>query len=532
MPNYTIDPEDLIKQRIADRLAIEQGLPQQGADLESRMPVTTAMPNATAEAQGIATPEQVNYTMNQLQQRFPPPGATPPVDVGATIMSNPEQAFLQMGMSPVMAKELAKHITNAAPPKLIGSDIFESGRGGILGSGVEPWDVIASLAGMAITRNLPQDQAIAATFKIGGLPRAIKEAQQKAGAETINQLLTGGNLAVSQGNLQVKQTEEATKAAKVKALNDWTNLVLQRNARLPGVPYSIGERQQMIALGISAGIPAEQMKMLMEKPITEVVSEAKILQDTLQASGMGGEGLKMEISPTGAKATVGASRAEKTISPTELMLLAQSGKRGPSIPADITQDDAKNWLQGEVAKAGTINMTKLRSADQIKAETEIGNILRTDAQIQGIFRLADKIITAESPLAATRNAGILWAQSKISATDAGRYNDAKNAFIENLRQIAAAKGVLTDRDVDRISGFLPTFSDSVSSKNYKKVKLMQINKYSMEAQQARIEGRAIDEKAFRARLEKDLDELDQYTRGGSKASTPKGIPSTAEKVED
>src|SRR5262245_37843842 len=104
--NYTIDPEQLLEERLGNRASIIEGLPQQGAALEQANPQVTAMPNAAANAQGMASPEQISYVMNSLQQRFSPTQneALPPSpeQVGHAVASNPEQAMLQMGLHPTI----------------------------------------------------------------------------------------------------------------------------------------------------------------------------------------------------------------------------------------------------------------------------------------------------------------------------------------------------------------------------------------------------------------------------------------------
>jgi hypothetical protein len=340
MADFTIDPEDLIKQRLGNRLAIEQGLPSTGADLEQRMPLTSAYPNATAAAQGIASPEQVQYTMQQLQQRFPTveggPGAKVPVDVGAEIAGNPEQAMIARGIPPELAKELAKHINETGPAKLIGKDIFGENRGGIFGTGVSPIDVLAFGIGAAITSRLPQDQAIATTMKIAGLPSEYKNARNKAGADLINQLIGAEGTATQAGNLKVRQAEEAVKAEKQLNLNSW---VTKWGSRLSnGVPTTGMEQQQMAAEAITAGIPAESIKQFMVKPITEQLAELRTIQ------GMpGAENIRADItSPSGVKYRFGGGAgAEKNINPTELKIFADTGIKGASIPVSMDRATAK-----------------------------------------------------------------------------------------------------------------------------------------------------------------------------------------------
>lgn len=362
MPNYTIDPEDLIKQRIVDRLAIEQGLPQQGADLEQRMPVTTAMPNATAEAQGIATPEQINYTMNQLEQRFNPPAPTPPSasEIGQSIAANPEQAMIQMGLHPTVAKELAKHIADTGPAKLIGKDIFGENRGGIFGTGISPIDVLAFGLGAAITSRLPQDQAIATTMKIAGMPSEFKAAQRKAGGEVIAQLLSAGNLAATQGNLQARQTEQAAKTEQLNALKQWTDILAKRAAT--GVPFSTAERLQMMALGTRAGVHADVMKATLEKAPSEILAEAQTVQRMLTPEG--GAQPEMTVTVGGTKFKVGGTPKEKALNPTELKVFADTGVRGATIPAGMDQATAKMAVDAEQTRQISLTGGKAKATSE------------------------------------------------------------------------------------------------------------------------------------------------------------------------
>lgn len=366
MAQFTIDPEDLIKQRIANRLAIAEGLPETGTNLEMRNPTVTAMPNATAEAQGIASPEQVQYTMNNLQQRFnPTQGETAPApsaeQIGQQVANNPEAALIQMGLHPVVAKEIAKNMNDTNPPKLIGSDILGTGRGGIMGLGIEPIDVLAFAFGAAITGNLPQSEAINATLQIAGLPRRYKDAQRRAGGEVISQLLAAGGLAKDQASIAASKANAEEKTLERQALINWTDLVAANAAK--GIPFTPGQRLQMMALGARAKIPAEVMKATLEKPLSDIIAEAEIAKRLL-----GGKDANIQTTittPGGAKLVDKPdTRGESDLTQGVRQELAIARAKGENISLEEAANRATNRQAAAAGqKAGAVAQSTPLSAE-------------------------------------------------------------------------------------------------------------------------------------------------------------------------
>lgn len=153
----------------------------QVAGMQAPTPAQPA-PGAPTTPQGPLTPEQ------QMAQNF--------------------QA-LSTQIHPKMVEQVLKQVQDLAPPKLVGYDVLGTGRGGIMGTGVEPLDVLAFALGVGTTWNLPQHQAQEMTWKLAGMPRAYKESQRKAASEFLSQAAQAANVTTGMSNAQTAQVKAA-----------------------------------------------------------------------------------------------------------------------------------------------------------------------------------------------------------------------------------------------------------------------------------------------------------------------------------
>jgi len=175
-------------------------LARQRAQLEQTSPTVAAqMPTL-----GAATPGQRIY---QAQQQAP-------VDQLATGVQQLTDAFAQSQTPPdakpkdiqktqQMAidtgRELLNQINPMIPKKTYGPDIgsaigMPANSGGILGLGIQPIDLLAFAVGAGLTSRMPQDQAMAWTMKIAGMPSAFRNNQEAAAMKWINENVNMGQL--------------------------------------------------------------------------------------------------------------------------------------------------------------------------------------------------------------------------------------------------------------------------------------------------------------------------------------------------
>ena len=157
----------------------------------------------------------------------------------------------------------------------------------------------------------------------------------------------------------------------------------------------------------------------------------------------------------------------------------------------------------------------------------LADLQNTQAIVDEIKGLSDRLITAEDSIGAAKQAitltGQAFAKTKGTGELASAYQDKKKAFTGVLsRTIGGEKGVLTDRDIDRIVQSLAGFRDTKAIKDFKNKSLQRIVDVAVDAKKAIIEGREPD-----PLLRKSLDTLIQNLEGPSapsSGSTTSGAP--------
>lgn len=134
---------------------------------------------------------------------------------------------------------------------------------------------------------------------------------------------------------------------------------------------------------------------------------------------------------------------------------------------------------------------------------------RTAGLVKQIDTLARRAVTAETPADAVLQRG----QAELGAIfktnpSAAAYRDSRDAFLGNLsRELAAERGVLTQKDIDRLAAGLPNFGDTTVTRDLKLAIVQDALATARTALHSEITGQAIPE--TRSRLDALLDRLDQ-----------------------
>ena len=127
----------------------------------------------------------------------------------------------------------------------------------------------------------------------------------------------------------------------------------------------------------------------------------------------------------------------------------------------------------EPAKAG-LTMEEAEKKGYIKASPQqidaLFNLENTGQIIEESKKLSDVILTAKDAGEANLKAPVLWAASKtgVGIPEAKLHADTKRAFTGVIsRTMGGERGVLTDRDIERITNALPSFNDTKEIKDAK-----------------------------------------------------------------
>jgi hypothetical protein len=141
-----------------------------------------------------------------------------------------------------------------------------------------------------------------------------------------------------------------------------------------------------------------------------------------------------------------------------------------------------------------------------KERAALADLEQTRAILGTITTFANKLMTAESAFARTRQAAMLHAGA-LSGADpaAATYQAQRSAFLGILsRTLGGEKGVLTDRDVARIDSALPSFGDSKTTKDLKLGLLNNLLQTATEAKVSLMTGQPMKSDALE-RIQKLLD---------------------------
>ena len=222
----------------------------------------------------------------------------------------------------------------------------------------------------------------------------------------------------------------------------------------------------------------------------------------------------------------------KAISPSDVdAMIASDGKVvGETIPIGFTLPMAKKFqleqrekrqilVPDAFAQALGLAKGKAEALSSTKAESELADLNSVDTLVGTISSLANSLITAETSTDLVKQAAMLKAGS-LSRTNpaANAYEAQSTAFVGTLaRALGGERGVLTDRDIFRVSASLPAFTDTKRIKDYKLGTLKLLVEAAKESKQARVEGRPT--KSSEDKIQKLLQGLSQVE---SRPSPPPG----------
>jgi hypothetical protein len=136
-----------------------------------------------------------------------------------------------------------------------------------------------------------------------------------------------------------------------------------------------------------------------------------------------------------------------------------------------------------------------------KQREQLAHVEKSGTNVQMIFDMADKLLTAAGPL----QAGKQWLELQAGALtksnpDAALFVSTREALANSLsKAFGEERGVLTNRDVDRWVRALPTFGDTLTIKNQKKAIFLQIYKEAVAAQRRSIAGDNIEQSQMKIR---------------------------------
>jgi hypothetical protein len=337
---------DTFQQKLAaDRAQLEQTRP----DVAAQMPTLgAATPGQQIyQSQQQQGPEQLANTVQQMMQQFAtastPQGAKPKDQQG--VMDAAKQVLL----GPTNPLEPLPTYGPQGFGEALG---MPKGAGGILGTGVQPIDVLAFALGAGLTSRLPQDQAMAWTMKIAGLPRAFRDNQARAANEFIRNAVGITNAETEQGNGQLNQIKNML---AIKSMADKDSFLSDLSRRLAtGVPLTALEKQ-MYAVRGSKVLDQETLKqvLLRSNSPAEALAMAQEIQNAAKQNNLGSVKLQQPIEGGGTLTFGGAGSSGRAIVTGELSDALQTGVLSP-----------------KMVDAGFTNMDQVRAAYNERKDLE------------------------------------------------------------------------------------------------------------------------------------------------------------------
>lgn len=145
-----------------------------------------------------------------------------------------------------------------------------------------------------------------------------------------------------------------------------------------------------------------------------------------------------------------------------------------------------------------------------KLRQTISDLESTQTLVDELKGLADRVITAQSAGEAALQGAVkgVGGITRLSPT-ASAYQDKKASFTGVIsRNLGGEKGVLTDRDVDRVVRALPSLRDTKAIKDFKLASVQLILDTAFEAKKDIATGKTFDRIVYRQKLEQLLDRLE------------------------
>lgn len=373
--NYSLDPTDPTLS-LSDQLKLSRDqIAQVNPDLAGRLQqaygqpsvLPTAQPTAPQEPQPLGGEGSANETVHG-------PARAPlnPIEMFNALTKDQIDPKLKHGLMDAMDDHLKMPETIGSPK--IGEFLTgkKGGSGGILGTGITPMDVLAFTIGAAITRRMPQSEAIATTMGIAQLPSQMREASKMASMEVVKQKME--MLKESRQAAQLQETHLANLEKLTKLTQGWST---EQKRQAFFSLMNQGKINLTTAEGRTAAIAAG-MKPEELNAIAKLKSEAKPVnvgaEREAQAQMMGYERY-FDASPA-EKAQI-----EKNVKAREDQRMAQNQQRIQLI------ERGQNISQGrlEIQQAKTLSQVV-----DINGKSALGD---------------DKIIKADNPMQASAKSG-------------------------------------------------------------------------------------------------------------------------------
>ncbi len=528
---------------MADEI-LDRTLPQNPAAAgQNAYREATGTAAAATPAWNIPAMARAQSAMEQ-QPQVQVPGAVPQQPAQPAQMPNGEQLLnilIGLGKNTLGDKEFQKNFPQLAglqPPVLQGPDIISSisggapSRGGILGTGLEPIDVLTFALGAAITSRLPQDQAIATTMGLAKLPGQFRENQRKAAQNFMNDQLQALNIQVGQQNAATaaKNSETASVNQRLELIKEQQKQLFLNdveNQIMSGKEFSEEQRKVGLLRGKQYGIADESLKTLFGGK-GEYMRQLEIIEGVRTEAkrlGMGDVSATLKGSAGDIKIGDPEMGSNKPAATNEMAIfVASKGKvRGPTIPESATVDEVRGALElirenrqvllpqaenQRVRIAGAGAEAAAGARQRVAAVKSLADLQATGMIVDQLDKLSAAIITAESAGASAKQYLQLTAGAASNRNPvAAEYSDIKDSFTENLgRSLMAAKGVMTDADVKRFAGVLPKFGDLKSVRDNKIARLKSLIQNAAEVEAILAEGGQIPAekvRQFKARLWED-----------------------------
>jgi hypothetical protein len=180
----------------------------------------------------------------------------------------------------------------------------------------------------------------------------------------------------------------------------------------------------------------------------------------------------------------------------------------------------------------TMLMSELTRQGYVKASPkdreDLASLQQSAAIVNSISQMADKLITAQDPVAAAQQGAVLHAGALTKTNPlAATYLDSQQAFLGILsRTMGGERGVLTDRDIARIGRSLPGFFDTQAIKEGKISLLNTLLQTAQEAKRATMTGQPLGAD-YQVRIQNLIAQMEKANAASSLPGLLGGRSSTA-----
>ena len=160
--------------------------------------------------------------------------------------------------------------------------------------------------------------------------------------------------------------------------------------------------------------------------------------------------------------------------------------------AEQAEEEVRLSRPVEVARAAA--GARAMETGKLEMKQKMADLDNVNVLVDEIQGLTDNLITAKNGFEAIKQGAALQVGVLTRSNNAAKvYQDTRQAFLGILsRQLGGERGVLTDRDIFRISGALPQFSDTRAMKDFKIASLRLIIATAIDAKKRGLSGEPAD----------------------------------------